>query len=45
MLRGLKLYKASEERMLLWQALETGEEIVAWLRPLPGVRNIELAEA
>ncbi len=43
MLRGLKLYKASEERMLLWQALETGEEIVEWLRLLPGVRNIELA--
>lgn len=29
--------------MLLWQALETGEEIVEWLRLLPGVRNIELA--
>lgn len=37
MLRGLKLHKTLESRMLLWDALEAGEQIVSWLKDLPGV--------
>lgn len=43
MLRGLKLHKTVEERMLLWDALEAGREILAWLRQLPEVKQAELA--
>ncbi|MGP8214448.1 MAG: DNA polymerase/3'-5' exonuclease PolX [Bacteroidia bacterium] len=43
MLKGLKLHKTIEERMLLWNALETGEAIVAQLKKLPGIKEAELA--
>lgn len=43
MLRGLKLHKATEDRMLLWDALQEGERIVALLKALAGIKRIELA--
>lgn len=43
MLRGLKLHKTLESRMLLWDALEAGEQIVSWLKDIPGVGKAELA--
>jgi DNA polymerase (family 10) len=43
MLRGLKLHKTVEEKMLLWNALEIGEDIVAQLKQLPEVKQVELA--
>ncbi len=43
MLRGLKLHKALEERMLLWDALQYGEEILTELRNVSGVKSAELA--
>ncbi len=43
MMRGLKLHKAVEERMLLWDALEAGEKVVAWLKQLNEVKQVELA--
>lgn len=43
MLRGLKLHKTLEDRMLLWDALQYGEEIIGKLKKLPGVRHVELA--
>ncbi len=43
MLKGLKLHKTLEERMLLWDALELGEGIVRLLSRLPEVQKVELA--
>lgn len=43
MMKGLKLHKTIEERMLLWDALELGESVVQKLRQLPAVKKIELA--
>lgn len=43
MMRGLKLHKQSEERLLLWDALDLGERIVVELKVLKEVRRIELA--
>jgi DNA polymerase (family 10) len=43
MLRGLKLHKLSEDRMLLWDALMEGEKIIEEMGTLPGVKKIELA--
>lgn len=43
MMRGLKLHKTLEERMLLWEALEAGEKILAGLKQLPEVKQAGLA--
>lgn len=43
MLRGLKLHKTVEERMLLWDALAAGEQVLAFLKQLPGVKQAEMA--
>jgi len=43
MQRGLKLHKVVEERMLLWDALALGEEVVAWLKDCPFVIKAEVA--
>jgi DNA polymerase (family X) len=43
MIRGLKLHKTIEDRMLLWNALELGNKIVAGLKQVKEVLNIELA--
>jgi DNA polymerase (family X) len=43
MLRGLKLHKTIEERMLLWDALQTGEQVVEKLKHLREVKQAELA--
>lgn len=41
--RGLKLYKDAHSRMLLWDAMQAGQEILRAIRPLPGVEKAELA--
>lgn len=43
MMKGLKLHKTIEERMLLWDALNLGENVVEQLRHLREVKRIELA--
>lgn len=43
MLRGLKIHKVVEDRMLLWDALQIGEGIVEKLQKLPEVKACELA--
>jgi len=43
MLRGLKLHKTLEERMLLWNAMELGDSIIRDLKQLKEVRKIEVA--
>ena len=43
MLRGLKLHKVVEERMLLWDALRYGEKVKSRLMSIPQVIHIELA--
>ncbi len=43
MLRGLKLHKEIEDRMLLSDALEIGEQIVNWIKEIPKVIKVELA--
>ncbi len=43
MLRGLKLHKTIEERMLLWDALEAGEKLIGQIKKLPEVQQAELA--
>ena len=43
MLRGLNLHKTIEDRMLLWDALEIGENIVSWLKKIPEIEKVELA--
>jgi DNA polymerase (family X) len=37
------LHKSVEDRMLLWEALQNGEEVVTLLKELPEVKQIELA--
>lgn len=43
MLRGLKLHKQVEERMLLWEARQTGEKFLSLLNDVGGIERIELA--
>lgn len=43
MLRGLKLYKESHTRMLLADALKTGDELLLKLRKIRKIRKAELA--
>lgn len=43
MLRGLKLHKTIEDRMLLWDAMEAGEKILNSLKRLPEVRQAGVA--
>ncbi len=43
MMRGLKLKKESEDRMLLWKALQMGEGIVRQMKVLKEVDHIDLA--
>ncbi len=43
MLRGLKLHKEIEDRMLLSDALEIGEQILKWIKEIPNVKKVELA--
>lgn len=43
MMKGLKLHKMVEDRMLLWDALELGESIVKQLLQLPEVKKAALA--
>ncbi len=43
LLRALKLHKTVEERMLLWYALQAGEEVVTRLKSIPQIKKIELA--
>lgn len=43
MMRGLKLQKQSEERMLLWEAQRIGERIISRLAVLKEVHQVELA--
>lgn len=43
MLRGLKLHKTIEDRMLLWDAMEAGEKILNSLNKFPEVRQAAVA--
>ena len=43
MLRGLKLHKTIEDRMLLWDALEAGEKLLQWFKNITGIKKVELA--
>jgi DNA polymerase (family 10) len=43
LLRGLKLYKAGQERMLLPVALETGNEVLKGIKDIKGIIEAELA--
>jgi DNA polymerase (family 10) len=43
MLRGLKIHKTIENRLLLWNALKIGNQIVEELTQIPEVIHIELA--
>ena len=43
MLRALKVHKIIEDRMLLWDAMNMGNQLLEKLRSLPGVKNAELA--
>ncbi|MFZ6014667.1 MAG: DNA polymerase/3'-5' exonuclease PolX [Bacteroidota bacterium] len=43
MLRGLKLHKRIEERMLLWDAMQEAERLVKWLTQFPEVKRVEVA--
>jgi DNA polymerase (family X) len=43
MLRSLKLHKTIEDRMLLWDAIQEGEKLVARLKAIDAVKKIELA--
>lgn len=43
MLRALKLHKIIEDRMLLWDALKLGEQIIEWVKKIPGVSETEFA--
>ena len=42
MIRGLKLFKQTEERMLLWDALETGERLIHELKKMKEAGQVEL---
>lgn len=43
MMKGLKLYKTIEDRMLLWDALELGDKIIEWIKQIPNVKKVEIA--
>ncbi|HEX5168511.1 MAG TPA: DNA polymerase/3'-5' exonuclease PolX, partial [Cyclobacteriaceae bacterium] len=43
MLRGLKLHKGVEDRMLLWDAIQVGENLISVLKDFPGIKKVELA--
>jgi len=43
MLKGFKLHKLVIDRMLLWDALEIGENCLKWFKNIPEVMNAELA--
>jgi DNA polymerase (family 10) len=43
MLRGLKLHKLIEERLLLWDALQIGENLLEKIRRIPQIKDAELA--
>jgi DNA polymerase (family 10) len=43
MLRGLKLHKTIEERMLLWDALQGAGQVLEKLKKLPEVKRAEIA--
>ncbi len=43
MKRGLKLFKESHTRMLLWDAMQTGKEILNEVLGIPGVKKAGLA--
>ncbi|ULQ54246.1 DNA polymerase/3'-5' exonuclease PolX [Flavihumibacter fluvii] len=43
MKRGLKLFKEAHSRMLLWDALQTGNEIVQQVLAIPGIKKAALA--
>lgn len=43
MLKGLEMHEEVEKRMLLWDALLIGENVVNQLKKLPEVKEIELA--
>lgn len=43
MLKGLVLHKSIEDRMLLWDALEFGNEVLESIRKITGVKQAELA--
>lgn len=43
LMRGLKLYKEGRERMLLSQALNTGNDLLSEIKKIPGVLKAELA--
>jgi DNA polymerase (family 10) len=43
LMRGLKLYKAGQERMLLSTALETGSELLSAIKKTDGIIRAELA--
>lgn len=43
MLRGLKLHKVLEDRMLLWNAINSSEEVIERLREIPEVKQVEVA--
>jgi len=43
MLKGLELYEASKNRLILWEALQIGETLLAKLKQLKEIKNIELA--
>lgn len=43
LLRGLKLYKEAHSRMLLWEAQQAGNALVAEMLQLPGIHKAELA--
>jgi len=43
MLRGLKLHKTIEDRMLLWDALEAGEKLISWVKNIPETKQAALA--
>jgi DNA polymerase (family 10) len=42
-LRGLKLYKESQSRMLLSSALQTGEQLLAQMKKIKQIENVALA--
>lgn len=43
MLRGLKLHKTVEERMLLWDALQAGKQVLEIMKKFAEVKQAELA--
>lgn len=43
LLRGFKLYKEAEERMLLWDAVALGRKVTEWLIRCKGVTMAEVA--